>query len=209
MKTTYVVRLAALAAVLLASGKVDAGNAHYVERFERFSPEQSIGIIMCLANLVFTNNISVLSIMACVSGLSEPQPFAWGEGNYINFKIVNGESVSESGMIMNAELTWGKWQKDGKDIDTVNRTEFDSKGKRAEFSAVGRTGVPSGAEGFFEIFEDDKVIAKVIFDVPFMGDNKLKIKQLDKGFLCDDSGFDAGGSLTIEIVCHKLGAAVP
>ncbi|CAD0197431.1 unnamed protein product [Chrysodeixis includens] len=209
MKTTYVVRLAALAAVLLASGKVDAGNAHYVERFERFSPEQSIGIIMCLANLVFTNNISVLSIMTCVSGLSQPQPFSLGEGNYINFKIENGESVSETGMIMNAELTWGKWQQDGNDIDTVNRIEFDSKDKRAEFSAVGRENSPSGAEGFFEIFENDTPIAKVIFDVPFMGDNQLKIKQLDKGFLCDDSGFDSDGSLTIEIVCHKLGAAVP
>ncbi|XP_026737097.1 uncharacterized protein LOC113500477 [Trichoplusia ni] len=202
MKTTSVIRFAALAAVLLASANVDAWKTNSVELKERPSAKNALNIVMCLVNLVLTGNISVISILSCVKPIGLPI-VPYGLNNYIHFLIENDESISETGYVMNAELTWGKWQQDGDDIATVNRLEFNNK-QRAEFSAVGREYSPSGTQGFFEIFEKDKPIAKVTFDVPFVGNNRFKIKQLDEGYLCEHQGFSAGGSLTIEIVCNKI-----
>ncbi|CAH0605775.1 unnamed protein product [Chrysodeixis includens] len=205
MKTAPVIRLAALAAVLFVSASVAGEDPRY-NRF-RWDDQAALSkddVILCIMDAVSSGDLSMISVLKCIKTFQDPNdPIPDGLNNYIHFKVQNGDSISETGTIMNADLTWGKWQQDDKDVDSVNNIEFDTK-KRAQFTAIGRDMSPSGAEGSFEIYENGKPIADVDFSVPFMGVNRLKIHALDSRYLCEDAGFNVGGSLTVEIVCHKL-----
>lgn len=207
MKTTSLIQFTVLAAVVLASANVSASDACYGQplRGGGSSRGSAIEIILCLINLVTTGNVTPSEVLKCMAR-NQMHMMPPGEQNFAHFSVRNGESVSETGTIMNAELTWGKWQVHGTDVDTVNNMEFDSS-KPATFTAIGRSFAASGTEGFFEIHESGKNIAVVQFDVPFVGANKLHIKQVDKSYLCDDKGFSGSGSPTIEITCHKIASS--
>ncbi|CAH2062173.1 unnamed protein product, partial [Iphiclides podalirius] len=122
---------------------------------------------------------------------------------FANFVVTNGKGVSEDGFIMNAALSWGKWQLAGRDVTTVNNIGFGSA-KAASFRASGRDSSPSGAEGTFKINEGARKIAVVEFSIPFWGRNEIVIRNLDDQFLCKQRGFTSKGSPTINITCHKV-----
>ncbi|CAH2062171.1 unnamed protein product, partial [Iphiclides podalirius] len=125
------------------------------------------------------------------------------EENYANFIVKNGNSIREDGLIKNAELSWGKWQRDGEDLATINKIRFNTV-RSANFRALGRDNSPTGVEGTFEIYEGAKKIAIVVFNIPFWGANELEIREMDDEFVCKQRGFTPKGSPTIVIKCHKI-----
>ncbi|CAH2062174.1 unnamed protein product, partial [Iphiclides podalirius] len=122
---------------------------------------------------------------------------------FANFIVANGKTVSEEGSIMNAALSWGKWQQGDEDVTTVNYIGFNTA-KAASFRASGRDGSPSGAEGTFDIYEGGRRIALVEFSIPFWGGNEVKIHEFDDQFVCNQKGLTAKGSPTINIKCHRI-----
>ncbi|CAH2062176.1 unnamed protein product, partial [Iphiclides podalirius] len=145
---------------------------------------------------------TVLSVMLnCVT--SSFLPIRKPKGHYANFIVKYGNSVSEDGLIMNAALSWGKWQQDEEDVTTVNHIVF-NRAQAAKFKASGRDGSPSGAEGTFEIHVGGKKIAVVEFNIPYWGDNELSIRKFDERFVCNQSGFTTDRSPTININCFKI-----
>lgn len=206
METVPIIRFAALAAALLASANFVAGDASRYHRL-KWDPQATLGnndVILCVLDVVASGEISVNAIMKCIKTfqiLSDPIPD--DSNKFVNFKIKNSENIPETGMVNNADLIWGKWQLNGKDVETVDKLEFDSS-KTAEFSATGDEFRPSVSEGFFNIHLNEKIIADVYFKVPFTGTNILVVSQRVKEYICNESGYSPAGSLTIEIVCHKL-----
>ncbi|CAH2062177.1 unnamed protein product, partial [Iphiclides podalirius] len=205
MKTTSIIRFAALSVVLLASVKVSCqqpSKSQLQEVSAKLGPDVTNKIILCLMNLVMSQDITVKSVLKCVAS-SGVRPIPYGAGNFANFIVKNGKSIKEDGVIQNAALSWGKWQQDGQDVTTVNNIEFNNV-QEANFRASGRDNSPSGAEGQFEIHVGGKNVAVVEFDIPFWGENHFKIRHVDDQFLCNQSGFTSDGSPTINIKCHKL-----
>ncbi|CAH2062175.1 unnamed protein product, partial [Iphiclides podalirius] len=125
------------------------------------------------------------------------------KGTFANFTVMNEKSVSDNGLIMNAVLSWGKWQQDEEDVTTINHIGFDS-GRAANFTASGRDGSPTGAEGTFEIHEGGKKIAVVEFNIPFWGKNEFSIREVDGQYVCKQRGFTTDRSPTIIIKCRKI-----
>ncbi|CAH2062182.1 unnamed protein product, partial [Iphiclides podalirius] len=205
MKTS-VIRFAALSVVLLVSTVScqqppnDSKSQQIVP--PQLSPEAKNKIILCIMNLVLKQEISVKSVLNCVTSRGA-QPIPYGAGNFANFIVKNGKSVKEEGVIQNAALSWGKWQQDGQDVTTVNNLPFNNE-QAAVYQASGRDNSPSGAEGQFEIHVGGKNIAVVEFNIPFWGKNEFKIREVDDQYVCNQSGFTSDGSPTINIKCHMV-----
>ncbi|XP_026737517.1 uncharacterized protein LOC113500821 [Trichoplusia ni] len=202
MKTTSVIRFAALAAVLLASANVDAWKIDDFDLKERPSPKNALNIVMCLVNLVLTGNISMTSILSCITSRSRAITYAKGDWNYyVDLVVQNGEFLSEKGTIAGSHMKYGKWQKDGADVPNVDNIEFNKQ--PAKFRAVGQEGNINGVAGYFEIHEEGAPIAKVLFESPLDGDARVIIRQLNTDYLCTDSWY-YNPYFTIDVSCYSL-----
>lgn len=201
MKTTFVILLAALAAV--ASANFEAGKTKSSELIEAQSAKKSIGIVICLVKLVLTGTVSTSSILSCVAGFGQKVvPYAAGDWNhFVHIWVVNGENLNESGTIMGSHLKYGKWQKDGADVDNVDNIQFNKN--YAQFSAVAPEGNVNGAAGYFEVHEDGKPIAKVLFDVPAEGEDRITIRSLNNEYTCSDNWY-YDPHFNIVITCYSL-----
>ncbi|CAD0197432.1 unnamed protein product [Chrysodeixis includens] len=203
MKSTSAIRFAVVAAVLLASANVDASKTDRLGPFKRPSASAAIGMIMCLAKIAIIGDFSLGSVLSCLTGLSKPVAFLAAEETYrVEITVTNGEFLSENGLIMNSHLKFGTWEKDNAAVESVDNIAFNKD--YARFSAVDLTNNINGVAGYFEIHENGKAVAKVLFDAPRDAEeDRIIVRSLDKDYLCSDN-WHYDPHLIINVICYSV-----
>ncbi|XP_026737515.1 uncharacterized protein LOC113500818 [Trichoplusia ni] len=214
MKTTSVIRFAALAAVLLASTNVDAYCSASSKRMDWSAVAGMVDCekILCVINLVTSGEFTMTGVMKCITGFGRFEEnriatFAMfqSELHSVTFDIKNDNNVGGKGKIMNSALSSGQWVRDDQKVYTVNNIVFNQI-KSAEFKAVSTDEENSeGVKGSFEIHLDGSGIAEVSFELPYFGPNTIEISPINKRYVCKVTGWQASGSPEASIVCYKIG----
>ncbi|KAH7918291.1 Aegerolysin [Leucogyrophana mollusca] len=130
-----------------------------------------------------------------------------GVGEWVVLEITN--SLKGSIKIQNANLSWGKFIQDGRE---VSPQEIDDivipAGSKRSVSSSGRSGSPSGTEGTIDLYDDTTEICTLYWNSPWGSPrNNFEVRDVNQGYIVTNGPWNPGpgplGNIAIKVATNE------